>query len=279
MTGPIFVSGASRSGKTLMRGILSSHSRIVVSRRTDMWPRFYERFGDLDQRENFERCLDEMLERPQIAALDPDIDRVRREFGRGPRTYPRLFALIHEHYAERCGKPRWGDQTAGLERMADTVIPAYPGTRFIHMLRDPRDRYAALVARRPQRRFALERSTIAWVRSAVLAARNSARHPDVYCAVRYEVLVSRPEQTIRNLCTFLHEKFEPAMLRMENEPRYDEARRASSVGIPLTTAYIGCHRDVLDRRSSAFVRLVARPEMRRLGYLNLPSHATPGGKS
>ena len=274
--GPIFVSGPSRSGKTLMSVILSSHSRIVVSRRTDMWPRFYQRFGDLEQRDNFERCLAAMLMQSHITALGPDVERLRREFLGGPRSYARLFALLHEHHAERCGKARWGDQTTGLETLADRILPAYDGARFIHMVRDPRDRYAAVVERRPQRRFALPRSTMVWARSAALAVRNEARYPDVYRSVRYEALVSRPEQTIRNVCTFLGEEYQPSMLRLESESRYDDARRASKTGIPLTTAHIGRYRDVLDRRSSAFVGLVARREMRKLGYANVTTPVAAG---
>ena len=98
-----------------------------------------------------------------------------------------------------------------------------------------------------------------WVRSAALAVRNEARYPDAYRAVRYEALVSRPEQTMRNVCTFLGEEFEPSMLRMESESRYDDAGRASKTGIPLTTAHIGRYRDVLDRRVLRSSVLVARP--------------------
>ena len=80
---PSSSAGSSRSGKTLMRWILSSHPRIAVSRRTEMWPRFHGRFGDLANTKNLERCLDAMLERKQIAALAPDVDRLRRDFRHG----------------------------------------------------------------------------------------------------------------------------------------------------------------------------------------------------
>jgi hypothetical protein len=271
MTGPIFVTGASRSGKTLMRAVLSSHSRIVVTRRTDMWPRFYLRYGDLDRPANLERCLSAMLARRHIAMLQPDVDRIRRDFNRGSHTYHRLFALLHEQYAERCGKPRWGDQTAGLERMANEIVPAYQRTRVIHMLRDPRDRLAALVERRPPGRLTLPRSTLEWIRSAVLARHNRALYPDAYCVVRYESLVGSPEHTMRGLCGFLGENYEPQMLRMKSEPRYRDQRLACGARTPLTTTYIGRHREVLDRRSAAFVRAVARSQMHALGYTGMLS--------
>jgi Sulfotransferase family len=273
VNGPIFVGGASRSGKTLMRGLLSSHSRIVVTRRTEMWPRYYRRFGDLGHDRNVDRCLDAMMNRHQIAALAPDVARLRRDFCRGPRTYARLFALFHEQYADRCGKARWGDQTGGLEKMADVVMAAYTGARFVHMVRDPRDRYVALTEKRRPRRLTLERSTLQWVRSAVLALRNARRYPDSYRAVSYEGLVSRSEETMRGICAFLDEDFEPALLRMENEPRYDVQRLASETGTPITTAYVGLHRDALDAWSRRFVGVVASAEMKAFGYTRVASAA------
>jgi hypothetical protein len=268
MNGPIFVTGMSRSGKTLMRGLLSSHSSIVVSRRTEMWPRFYNRFGDLAQPDNLDRCLHAMASRPQIEALGWDVERVRREFRAGPPTYPRLFGLIHSQYAERAGKPRWGDQTGGLETMAGTIIDAYPDARFVHMIRDPRDRYVALAAKRRIRRLTLERSTLQWTRSARCARRNERRRPRAYCVVAYEALAAETERTMRDVCSFLGERYEPEMLRMEGEARYDAARAASPDGLPISAAYVGCHRDQLDGWARRFVGTVARPEMRVFGYVD-----------
>jgi hypothetical protein len=268
MNGPIFVTGMSRSGKTLMRGLLSSHSRIVVSRRTEMWTRFYERFGDLALDANLDSCLKAMGDRAQIVALGLDADRVRDEFRRGPRTYPRLFALIHEHHAERSDKPRWGDQSGGLESFSAPILDAYPDARFVHMMRDPRDRYVALVAKRGgARRLTLERSTLQWRRSARQARRNTIRRPDAYRVVSYEALATDTERTMRDVCAFLGEPFEPRMLRMESEARYDDARAASPAGLPITAAYVGCHRERLDGWARRFVGTVARPEMRTFGYV------------
>jgi hypothetical protein len=271
MTGPIFVTGVSRSGKTLMRGLLSSHSRLIVSRRTDLWPRFFARFGDLGLDANFRRCLDAMLRRPQIAALGTDVDRLVRDFRSGARTYPRLFALMHEQYAERWGKARWGDQTNGLDAMTSEIVPAYRGVRILHMVRDPRDRHVALSEKRSLRAFSVERSTRHWTRSARLALRNTRRYPENYRAVTYEALVLDSDRTMREVCAFLGETFESNMFRMESESRYDAERQASGNASPLTSAFVGCHRDALDGWTRRFVAVAAHREMRALGYTVVPA--------
>lgn len=264
MRGPIFVGGAARSGKTLMRWILSS--RIAVSRRTDMWPRFAGRFDDLARPDNLERCLRAMLRRKQIVQLEPDLDRLRRELRQGAPTYPRLFALIHEQYAERCGKDRWGDQTGFIERFADVLMAAYPRATVIHMVRDPRDRHEALLRRRSGGAGAVGSLTADWLLSAALAEHNMERYPRSYLVVRYEDLVTRPEETIRDVCAFIGEVFEPAMLGMNGARRYDRERGRAGDGSPISTAYVGRYRNVA-RPDLAFIQAVAGTRMRDLGYL------------
>lgn len=266
LRGPIFVGGAGRSGKTLMRWMLSSHPRIVVTRRTEMWPRYFGRFGDLARPENLDRCLGAMLRRKQIAALAPDVDRLRRDFAAGAPTYARLFALINEQYAERSGKPRWGDQTELIERYADELFEAYPGARLIHMVRDPRDRYQAILARGPRRPGAAGTATAAWLASVELAERNERCYPGSCLLVRYETLVTRPEETMREVCAFIDEGFDPAMVRMDDVRRYDRVREASADGTPISTAYVGRYRGAVDRCDLAFIQSFAGERMLTLDY-------------
>jgi hypothetical protein len=265
VTGPIYVGGAGRSGKTLMRWLLSSHSRVAMSCRADMWPRFYGRHGDLDRPRNLERCLRAMLARPQVAALVTDPERIRRDL-RGSPTYGRLFALVHEQHASRCGKPRWGDQSGAIERFAAPVIAAYPDARILHLIRDPRDRHEAVAARaRPPRPGAAWRSAASWHRSARWARRNAARWPDNYRIVRYETLVRYPEQTMREVCAFLGEGFEPGMLRLDTARRYDRDREGPG-GSPISTAYLDRHRGRVGAVDLAVIQRLTAGPMAEFGY-------------
>jgi len=125
--------------------MLASHPHIAMSRRTNLWPKFYQRYGDLSRTDNFQRCLKAMLQYKHITSLKPDADRINTEFQQGEPTYARLFALFEQHNAERLGKPRWGDQTELIERYTDPIMNAYPSAKFIHMIRDPRDQYLSPV--------------------------------------------------------------------------------------------------------------------------------------
>jgi Sulfotransferase family len=259
--GPIFIGGLSFSGKTPLRLMLSSHPNIAMTRRTYMWPRYYGRYGDLGRPERFERCLAAMLKSKHIRALDPDPERIRREFRQGEPSYGRLFALFQEHFAERMGRARWGDQLGFVERYVEPIFAAYPEARLIHMVRDPRERYAESVPPNRRRRGKLGWDTARWLRSVSLARWSSRRHPERYKVVRYESLAAQPEATLRDLCAFIDEPYTPAMLTMEGAIRFgDEA------GAALQAAEEPEQVAALSAGDVAFTQLHARRELRAFGY-------------
>jgi hypothetical protein len=251
--GPIFVGGLDRSGKTPLCKMLGRHPHLAFTRRTYLWTRFYKRYGDLAQPENLEHCLQAMLEQSAVQALQPDVERIRREFGQGPATYARLFELIHRHHAERLGKPRWGDQLGLVERFAETIFASYHNAKMIHLVRDPRDRYAAAnAARGPGWKAGW--SVARWLYSARLAELNRQRFPGRYLVLRYESLVQDPEKKLETVCDFLGETFDPCMLEPENRLEEDCAEQEDFQVRPISAG------------ETAFVQLTAAREMRRLGY-------------
>jgi hypothetical protein len=245
-------------------------------RRTNMWHYFYARYGNLSQRDNFERCLAAMLRYKRLRPLKPDPDRIRREFRQGEPTYGRLFALFHEHQAERVGKPRWGDKSLLTERHVDHILVDFPNAKFIHMVRDPRDRYASVYKRYSVNRGKVGVATGKWLYSARLATRNLRRYPDRYMPVRYEALVSQPEATLREVCAFIDEPYVPAMLTMEGAPDHRDKGGNSSFGRlepgAISTRSIGRFRQVLSKSDIAFMQRQAGQTMVALGYSLDPIH-------
>jgi hypothetical protein len=226
--GPIFIGGLSGSGKTQLRMALGAHPAISLTRRTRMWDRFYARFGDLRDPANLDRCLAAMLCDPGVQQLAPDERRVRRELAAGPPTYARLFALLHEHHAERAGRRRWGDQLGGIERFADPIFAAFPSARMVHMVRDPRRRSSTGGGRRGARTAKLGWETALWLRSVRLATRNQRRYPDGYLVVRYEALADRPAETVEAICSFIGERLLPPMVEVAHGLRFDTGDTPSS---------------------------------------------------
>jgi O-antigen/teichoic acid export membrane protein len=294
--GPVYIGGLDRSGKTTLAAFLTSHPNLdIPDAGSNLWTYFYGRFGDLGRPANLERFLDMMQRYRHVAILHPDPHRIRREFSAGPPTYARLFSLVHAHHAERQGKPRWGTQTGLIERYADEVFAAYPGVRIIHMVRDPRDRYEASRELWPRGKGQAGGATARWVYSTRLAQRHVRRHPGGYLIVRFEDLVRWTEETLRVVCDFLGETFEPDMLGMPAAPER-RARLASrrpalsttstattavlstalavtaqcALQPPLSAAFIGRFRECVSTADVAFIQLHAGRLMPAYGYTPVP---------
>jgi hypothetical protein len=274
------VVGPDRSGTSLMFALLASHPNLSMVRRSNMWRYFHGRYGDLSQPDNFERCLTTMLRYNRLRHLQPDPERIRREFWQGEPTYGRLFALFHQHHAERRGKPRWGDKSLHTEHYADRVFAEYPNARIIHVARDPRDRYASVRKRYGQTLSRVGAATGRWLLSMRRAMRNQQRYPDRYLIVRYEALTQQPEATLRQVCAFLDEEYTPVMLTMAGAPEHRDSGQNSSFGQiepgVITTRPIGRFRTVLSSSDIAFIQLWAGREMEALGYPREPVRFSPG---
>lgn len=267
---PVFIAGPDRSGTTLMFALLASHPNISMVRRTNMWRYFHQRYGDLSRPEQFERCLHDMVRYNRMRHLRPDAARIRQEFQQGEPTYGRLFALFHEHHAQRAGKTRWGDKSLHTEHYADRVFAEFPQAKIIHMVRDPRDRYASVRKRHGQDRPRPGAATGRWLFSMRAASRNCRRYPNNYIVVQYETLAQRPEETLRQICAFIDEPFSSAMLSLEGARTYRDVGGNSSFGQiepgVISTRSIGRFRKVLSGPELAFIQLLSGREMETWGY-------------
>lgn len=269
---PIFITGTDRSGTSLMYALLASHPNLSMVRRTNMWRWFYGHYGDLRQPENFERCLSTMLRYKRLAVLQPDPERIRREFSAGEPTYGRLFALLHMHHAERLGRARWGDKSLHTEHHADALFREFPHAKVIHMMRDPRDRYTSVVRRYdPGEAKGISAAMGRWMASARSAQRNLRRYPDRYMVVRYETLAHHPVDTLRTVCRFIDEPYTETMLYMQGAPEHGEEGGNSSFERfepgEISTRSIGRFRSVLPKQDIAYIQLLARRGMWRFDYL------------
>lgn len=270
MSGPVFVAGLERTGTSLMYALLASHPDIAMTRRTNLWPYFYRRYGDLADDANLDRCVGVMQRYKRLHVLGIDWDRLRADFVVEERSYPRLFELLERQVADQAGKPRWGDKSLHTERYADLILAAYPDATILHMMRDPRDRFASVMARWKSRRGGVGAGIAEWDVSSNLAVENGQRHPDRYRVVRYEDLVRDPEREMRSVCEAIGAPFDPAMLEMRGAPEFREQGANSSYGPRragvISADSIGKYAAVLPLRQVRFIEERLAATMDAFGY-------------
>lgn len=113
----------------------------------------------------------------------------------------------------------WMDKSPLSDRHADQIFERFPETRFIHLVREPKDTFASvggyLLRKRGRRKT--ERALWQYRRfiSGALerAIENVERFgPQRYTVVRFEELVSEPAAVLRRLCDFIGIEFESGLL-------------------------------------------------------------------
>jgi hypothetical protein len=267
---PVLITGADRTGTTLLYALVASHPNISMVRRSNIFRWFHGRFGDLADPANARRCVETMVRYQRMSVLAPDPELILADFAAAPKTYGALFAIVHGHRAERIGKPRWGDKSLHGEHWAETIFQEFPDARMIQLVRDPRDRHASVKARYDGRRVGLGSHTARWLDSARAAKRNSARYQGRYLVVRYEDLVFEPERELGRVCDFLDEPYTSEMLLMGGAPDHNDVGGNSSFEpVPaqtISTRSVGRFRKVLEPREIAYLQAVCSRPMARFGY-------------
>lgn len=207
---PIVV-GAGRSGTTLLRVMLDSHSEFAVPPETGFLIELAA-LADGDASaglDDFLRVLLADLHWPELALgedeLRAELDKLEPfAIDEAVRCVYRLFAVAH-------GKPRYGDKTPVYVHHMPAIARLLPEAHFIHIIRDGRD---VALSMRPMwfsPGDAMEARAGQW-RDWVSAGLRDGPLVPHYIEVRYEDLVTRPEATLRDICAFVGVGFEPGML-------------------------------------------------------------------
>ncbi len=203
----IIIGGFYRSGTSLLRRILDSHSSIHCGPEVKFMKDF---FGDYPM-----DPLDHVRLFRTARSYGLPEDRILMKFGRA-------FVGFHEDAAAAAGKGRWADKNPENVLFLDawrTVLPE--GFVFIEMVRDPLDALASLEEagfHRTVPASLLDRMEL-YARFREAGARQLREWPATSMQVSYEALVTDPVHTMQALMQWLGETFEPDMLHAINSPQ------------------------------------------------------------
>ena len=201
---PVIV-GAPRSGTTLLRLMLDAHPDLAIPPETGFFAYVAALEGTGDALRT--RFFELVTAFPPDAPNWHDFGLAREAFAEAlrpiePFTLADGLRAFYRLYAQRFGKPRWGEKTPDYSRHVGTFAKLLPEAHFIHIIRDGRD----VAASWRQQWFSPGREpevlAQGWI-ERVQAARNAGAQGVHYTEVFYEELVAQPEQVVRRLCTYL----------------------------------------------------------------------------
>ena len=267
--GPLFIVGCGRSGTKLLRNLLNNHPQIgILGFETNFIPLFVKRFGKTPD------FSDEATLRAVHDALTQTAFYQSRRAEGVTMSYEQLKAHLREvetevawrhviegickFYLDNPSAAIWGDKSPDYTVHIPLLREIFPPARFIHIIRDPRDR--SLSARRTWGKSVL-RSAHGWCGVMERVEKAGVRADADYLEVFYEQLIEEPEKVMRGICDFLSIPFHEGLLVVDqpaeavgkterltefvasNKAKYRkelspyEIRRASEITFPYLEAF------------------------------------------
>jgi len=226
LPGPVFIIGAMGSGPTLLRLMLDSHEHIAIPHETGFM-RSYRAMQFIPFKWTGRGWA------RRLGWTDEELDAELRVF------YDKIFS----RYATEHGAQRWGEKTPLHTWHVGAMARLFPDAVFIGMVRHPGASTASNMKRFHHR---VNRMAIHYDRYTREVARQVIALPDRSVLVRYEDLVLRPEETMRELLDWLGEPWSDRVLehhlvqgersgRVEGQSRADEPIDPSRIGKWKTT--------------------------------------------
>ena len=269
---PIYIVSAPRSGSTLLRLILDNHPNIAIPPPGYLfnliYPYLYS-YGDLGRDQNFRELIEDILETPTIKrwSIEVSVEQILADVRE--HTFAAIYEYLHVTYATSRGKVRWGQKSPRNGFWMVEIKELFPGAKFVHLLRDGRDVAIDLADANfwPNTVFG---GAQRW-RDCIRAMRHAAAElsPGSFIEIRYEEFCAEPEQTLRDLCAFLGEDFDPALLRHhESEATQSWSQDAvhAKTGRPITTDYVDMYKTRLPDRDRQAIEALIGDTLRQAGY-------------
>jgi len=293
---PIFIMGPGRSGTTLVRKILSAHSRITIAPETQFikWA---------DQRENisgapvdFKKFWREYTSWIRFKYLEIDPDRCLQLMNiQENRTIQDVFTSVLIAYGEKTGKDRFGEKSPSHVRYLPTLLDWYPDARIIIMQRDPR----AVIASRLGTPWVEKRTSPVSFQNGFFT---NSRFYELILGVKrwknifetivpkwktdsrihvvaYEELVRNPEKEVSSICSFIGETYEDGMLTNRKQESSSMNRKKpgaeqvkqwkdhhSKTHRPISADSLGKWKEKLSKTEVAMIEGLCIGGMRRCAY-------------
>lgn len=293
---PIFIVGPGRSGTTLVRSLLSAHSRIAVTPETHFLKRAYMWGFPKEEPANFSDFWEAYTRNTRFTDLGLDAEACLQQIrDSGDYSFRSVFDTILSGSAAVAGKPRIGEKTPGHSAFLDAIFSWYPDAQVILLQRDPRSVVASQLktpwVRNRLSSIASGPSILAGTRAEMVAyyARDWRRVYEHQTAewradprlmlLQYESLTSDPQAELERLCRFLGERFESQMIAEKSEEEAPEPK--TEVGgeweawrrkhheksrAPITTESLKKWRSALSSREVAMIEGHCGSVLRRGGY-------------
>jgi len=219
----VFLTGSSRSGTTLLSNMLAVHNDIISCPENGFILTHFSKFKNktsFNQKDS-KSFIDHLWIRKRLMKTVWGYDRQVLVDSFATNQNDLNFELAckttYQSYKPNKQVKLYIDKNPSHINFLQPLNSAFTKPKFIVIVRDYRDRYVSLVKLKKKSKFKLlSLRGNSWNRHQKNALRFQNDHPDQVLILKYEDLLSKPKQTVTDVCSFLELPFEQALLQHES---------------------------------------------------------------
>ena len=278
---PFFIVGVARSGNTLFRRILTSHSGLHLPPETFVLGDCFKKWKTYNRSMAWPDLVHLILSQFELHheyhTINTWLGPIVGELASVPSSQRNLATILNgffRYHAQEAGKPqaRWGDKTPLNSLYPETlegIARTFPDAQFLHIHRDGMDVVYSHLSGGFYRK--VEDAAERW-RDVIRNSRALVeKYPERSHQLSYEDLVSKPEQTIRGVCEFLGVEYEPQMASSSEKntdalgdiPEWFWHKNAQK---PITSENMGKGRTNFTPEEKRVIQSIMGADLEAMGY-------------
>lgn len=222
-----FIIGNPRSGTTLLRLMLNRHSKMSVPPEAGFLVWLYDAYKDFNYNEtNVDHFLELLSKTTKIEHWNLDFNVLRKFIvSEKPENFSELIDCVYTYYSTynlSKSVEIYGDKNNFYLNKIDLLSKLYPNAKFIHIIRDGRSvavSYKDLNKKKMTSEYApnlpgeIEMIAKEWTDNIMMINTSFKKlDSDKHYTLRFEDLISNPEESLQDICAFLDIKYDIEML-------------------------------------------------------------------
>jgi len=275
-----FIIGRPRTGTTLLRSLFDAHPNVRIPWECQFVLNLYPKYGKLKHwnLETLEHFYSDLLKQWQFSAWNIDHDKLQSDLQAcaGEMSYAMICQVVYLNHISFYPKEEIrliGDKNHGYTIYTDRLLKLFPDAKFVYILRDYRDTFQSV----KNVDFELPVVSVVvykWKYFYKKALQAGKKHPGSFYFIRYEDLVTNPEDHLRKICEFLGVPFVPEVfdfykMKGKAEEKYPAdilQKHHKSLFNPVNTSRVGLWEKSMSERQVKIADHVAGVFADKAGY-------------
>lgn len=269
---PIFILGVPRSGTTLLRLLLNAHSQIAICGEIHFFDQVKEiekRLPELnnDNLDEFFNYLNNTYSLQKLTRKDELFKNVKELLKKEKKaTYEKFYSYLMEEYARLDNKKIIGEKTPQNIRYVNDILKMFPNAKIIHIIRDPRAAIASML-KVDWTADDVIINTLKW-KIDILFAEDYKKKSLNFKEVYYEKVIEKPEETLKDLCSFIGVEYEDTILEFHKTAKQYIGNQPEKVNTfkPLSSASLSKWKEELSEEQIYIIEKLAGSYLEKIGY-------------